>query len=187
MSGLEPVDPASLGLEALEALRHLVRLPGEIAQLVAADDGNGPAEVSLAEAAESGGEAGHAAQHVAADPQGEQEHQDEGRDAQRQAQLRAEALSFRRCRERLRQIRLVEDGCLVEELRDPCLSGLHLAHLGDDAFSGLAGDQLLRDHQRLGVKVLDRSFERGRETWFDGIGGSGELLQELFLQLDDPA
>src|SRR5437016_7626336 len=48
LSGLEPVDPASLGLEALEALRHLVRLPGEIAQLVAAGDGNGPVEVSLA-------------------------------------------------------------------------------------------------------------------------------------------
>ena len=186
MRGLQPVDAASLGLQPLEAHGHLVRLPGEIAPFVAADNRDGGGEVTLAEAAESGGEAGHTAEHVAADPEGEQEHHDEGCDAEGQPQLRTEPLGFRRCRERVGQLRLVEDGGLVEELRDPRLSRLHLAHLGDDSLAGLAGDELPRDHQRLRVKVLHRLSERGGEPRFDGIGRGGKLLQELLLQLYRP-
>src|SRR5207237_4988435 len=45
---LQPIDAAPFGLEPPEVLGHLVRLPGQVAQLVAADDRDGGAEVTPA-------------------------------------------------------------------------------------------------------------------------------------------
>ena len=79
----QPVDVAPLGLEPLQALGHLVRLPGQIAHLIAADDRDGRAEVARAETAKR--EVGHAVQHLAADPERQQEHHHEASDAEAQA------------------------------------------------------------------------------------------------------
>src|SRR6266849_2366108 len=137
LHALQPIDVAPLGFELLEAVRHLVRLPGQLAQLVAAHHRDGGAEVALAEAAEPGCEVGHALQHFAADPERQQEHHHQARDAETQAHAGAGPLGFRRRGERVGQLRLVERRGLVEELRHPGPLPLQLPDLRDDSLAGL--------------------------------------------------
>ncbi len=186
LGALQPVDAAPLGLEPLEVVGHLVGLPGQVAHLVPADRRDGGAEIALAEAAKPGRQVAHAAQHVAADPEREEEHHRQAGEAEDQAQARTSPLRFRRRGEGVGQLRLVEDGGLVEEFRRARLAGLHLPHPRHDALAGLAGDEAGGDCQALGVKVLDRLFQRGGEAGLHRVGGGGQLLEEFLLQRDRP-
>ncbi len=120
----QPVGAAALRLEPFQALRHLVGLAGQIAQLVAAHHRDGLGEVALAESAEPGGERLEAAQEGDADPDEEQEHHRQAGDGDRDRDARAGALGVVGGGERAGQLGLVEGGGPVEQLGHALLPDL---------------------------------------------------------------
>src|SRR5947207_14430782 len=104
----------ALRIQSREALRHLVRLLRDLANLVVTDDCNWFIEIPFAKAAQSRGELCERAQHGAAESQRQHEDCEQTGNANVEPGLSRGGVGPVHCQERLRELPLVERRGLFE-------------------------------------------------------------------------